>query len=38
MNKTILMTEEYWVNTYFSIARYCGRIKVNGVEYVICDK
>ena len=32
------MTEEYWVNTYFSIARYCGRIKVNGVEYVICDK
>ena len=32
------MTEEYWANTYFSIARYYGRIKVNGVEYVICDK
>ena len=32
------MTEEYWANTYFSIARYYGRIKINGVEYVICDK
>lgn len=32
------MPEEYWANSYFSVARHFGRIKVNGVEYVICDK
>ena len=37
-NNTVLMTEEYWANSHFSVARYHGRIKVNGVEYVICDK
>ena len=35
---TILMTEEYWANSHFSVARYYGRIKVNNVDYVICDK
>lgn len=32
------MTEEYWANSQFSIARYCGRIKVFGREYVIVNK
>lgn len=35
---TILMTEEYWANSYFSIARYTGEIDINGTHYVICDK
>lgn len=34
----ILMTEEYWANTQFSVARYCGRIKAFGYEYWIVDK
>ena len=32
------MTEEFWANSHFSIARYTGRIKVEGHEYVIVDK
>lgn len=34
----IVMAESYWVNTHFSIARYYGRISVDGHEYVIVDK
>lgn len=34
----IVMTESYWANTHFSIARYSGRIAVDGNEYVIVDK
>lgn len=34
----IVMTESYWANTQFSIARYSGRIAVDGFEYVIVDK
>ena len=34
----IVMTESYWANTQFSVARYCGRIAVGGHEYVIVDK
>lgn len=34
----IVMTEEYWANTHFSIARYCGSIKAFGHEYVIVNK
>ena len=34
----IVMTESYWANTHFSIARYSGRISVGGIEYVIVDK
>lgn len=32
------MTEEYWANSQFSIARYYGGIKINGKEYIIVDK
>lgn len=34
----ILMTEEVWVNSQLSIARYYGRINYNGHEYIIVDK
>ena len=34
----ILMTEEFWANSLFSIARYYGRIKAFGYEYWIVDK
>ncbi len=35
---TIVMTEEFWANSQFSVARYYGRIKVDKHEYVIVDK
>ena len=35
---TIIMTEEYWATSQFSIARYYGGIKVGGVDYVIVNK
>ena len=35
---TILMTEEYWATSQFSIARYYGQIKVGGIEYIIVNK
>ena len=38
----ILMEEEYWRNSFFSIANYYGRINVNiggeTIEYVIVNK
>ena len=34
----IVMTEEYWANSILSIARYFGKIVVDGHEYVIVDK
>ena len=38
----ILMEEEYWRNSHFSIAKYYGRINVNiggeTIEYVIVNK
>lgn len=34
----ILMEEEYWCNSQFSIARHFGRIQINGIVYVICNK
>lgn len=34
----ICMAEEYWANSKFSIARYYGRINVNGQEYFIVNK
>ena len=34
----IVMSEEFWANSHFSIARYTGRINVDGHEYVIVDK
>lgn len=29
----ILMTKEYWLNSQFSIVRFTGGMKLNGVEY-----
>lgn len=37
-NSPILMTEEYWMNSQLSIARFYGRIMFNGHEYWILDK
>lgn len=34
----ICMTEEYWKNSQFSIARYYGRMKINGHEFIIVNK
>ena len=28
--KPVCMTEEFWANSQFSVARYYGRVKVNG--------
>jgi len=36
--KAIVMAEEYWANSQLSIARYYGKIKFDGYEYVIVDK
>ena len=38
MNHPIVMTEEYWASSPYSIARYYGSIKIAGVEYVIVNK
>lgn len=32
------MTEEYWANSQFSVVRYTGSMKWNGVAYIICNK
>lgn len=32
------MTEEYWANTQFSIARHYGQIQINGRHYIIVNK
>ena len=34
----LIMTEEYWANTHLSIARYYGKVKLNGREYWIVNK
>ena len=34
----IIMTEEYWANSQFSIARYYGGIKISGKSYMIVNK
>lgn len=34
----IVMSESYWANSMLSIARYYGKISVDGNEYVIVDK
>ena len=36
--KAIVMAENYWANSMFSIARYFGKISIDGHEYVIVDK
>ena len=37
-NYPSLMTEEYWANSQFSVARYYGCINLDGREYIIVDK
>ena len=34
----VCMTEEYWANTYFSIARHTGEVKISSHEYIIVNK
>ena len=34
----IVMTEEYWANSMLSFARYFGKIRIDGFDYVIVDK
>lgn len=34
----ILMTEESWMNTHLSVARYYGGVTYNGKPYIIVDK
>ena len=34
----IVMTEEFWRNSQFSVARYYGKISIEGKEYVIVNK
>jgi len=33
-----MMTEEFWANSQLSVARYYGRCKMDGHEYVIVNK
>ena len=35
---TIVMTEEFWRNSQFSIAGFTGSIKLNGHEFVVVNK
>lgn len=37
-NYPLLMTEEYWANSQFSVARYYGGINISGREYIIVNK
>ena len=34
----IIMTEEYWADSMFSIARYYGQIRINNKTYIIVNK
>ena len=34
----ILMTEEFWANSHFSIARHYGQLQINGKHYIIVNK
>ena len=34
----LIMTEEFWVNSQLSVARYYGGITFQGREYIIVDK
>lgn len=38
MNNPIIMTEEYWANSQFSVARYTGGINAFGHKYIIVNK
>lgn len=34
----ILMTEEYWMNSQFSIVRHYGKIKIDNKSYILVNK
>ena len=34
----LLMTQEYWKNTHFSIARFTGGVRIDGKEYIVVDR
>ena len=34
----LLMEQEYWMNTYYSVARHTGGVKINGEYYIVVDK
>ncbi len=36
--ETIVYTEEYWMNSIFSIARYYGGCTIKGKDYIIVNK
>lgn len=36
--KAILMTEEFWAGSMFSVARYYGGINIGGKQYIIVNK
>lgn len=33
--KAILMTKEFWLNSYFSVARFYGGIRIEGHEHMV---
>ena len=37
-NVPLLITEEFWANSQFSIARYYGGMTYNGHKYIILDR
>lgn len=37
-NYPLLMTEEYWMNSQLSIARFYGGMELDGRKYIIVDK
>jgi hypothetical protein len=34
----ILMTEDAWRDSYFSIVRHTGRVRINGSDFYLVDK
>ena len=34
----LLMTQEYWMSTYYSVARHTGGVRINGKDYIVVDK
>lgn len=34
----LLMEQECWMNTYYSVARHTGGVKINGKDYIVVDK
>lgn len=38
MNMPVMMAQEYWANSQFSVAKYYGGAKINGEGYTIVNK